>query len=121
MAKTLGNRSPAGLPLRRRRVPLLPLLPLLPASASVRRRAHARSAAQQPLKTTPVGVPTEMGALLRQLLVDLVVEGGAQRRVGGEVGHDERDDRDRPDREQEPQPERHSGRSVGASPARASV
>jgi hypothetical protein len=35
-----------------------------------------------------------------QLLVDLVVERGTQRRVGGEIGHDQRDDGDRSDREE---------------------
>ena len=45
------------------------------------------------------------GRCCGQLLVDLVVERRAQRRVGGEVGHDQRDDGDRPDREQESEPQ----------------
>ena len=44
-------------------------------------------------------------AVLGQLLVDLVVQGSTQRRVGGEVRHDQRDDGDRSDREEESEPE----------------
>ena len=51
------------------------------------------------------------GAL--QLLVDLTVEGRAQRRVGGEVRHYQRDDRDGPDGEEKSEPQGHSGCSGG--------
>jgi hypothetical protein len=44
-------------------------------------------------------------AILGQLLVDLVEQGRTQRRVGGEVGHNQRNDGDRSDREEESEPE----------------
>ena len=44
-----------------------------------------------------------------QLLVDLVVEVAAQRRVGDDVGGDESEQGRGARREQQPQPERHQG------------
>ena len=87
-------------------MPLFPLLPLLPVSASAPPCAGPGPCGTQPWKTTtPVGVCTRWVLVLGQLLVDLVVQRGAQRRVGGEVGHHQRDDGDRPDREEESEPE----------------
>ena len=48
--------------------------------------------------------PEKVAAVLGQLLVDLVVQGGAQSRVGREVGHHECDEGDRSDGEEESEP-----------------
>ncbi len=68
---------------------------------------------EAPAKDEPGRGRLEVAAILCQLLVDLVVERRAQRRIGGEIGHHQRHERDRPDREEESEPERHSGCSAG--------
>ena len=108
MEKMLGNPPVPGVGL----VPLFPLFPLFPLSrcpavagvgvGATGGRARLRQAT---LEHQAFLRPEQVAAVLGQLLVDLVVQGGAQGRVGGEVGHDERDDGDCSDREQKSEPQ----------------
>ena len=80
-----------------------------------RATAHATRGRPAAAALTEEGAGTRAGArpeemvqaqgVLGQGLVCLFVEGRTQRRVGGEVGHHQRDDGDRPDGKQEAEPQ----------------
>jgi len=109
MEKMLGNWLPP--PAAGVTAPPFPVFPLFPLPEPV--PPSPGSWGTQPLKTRPVGVCTRWARCCASCLIHLVVQRGTQRRIGGEVSHHQRDNGDRPDREQESEPQRHSSCPAG--------